>query len=223
MGVGARQERGRNLLQARSFELAAPPLLEQRRVVDRNAGGSCQHLHELLVDVSEHLGRLLVGEVEVAEDAVTHANGDAEEAVHRRMVRGEAHAGRVLADVGQAQRRGIHDQEPEDPESLGERSDASARLVLDADGDELRKAGTGVVEHAQRAVAGVDEGDRGLDDPLEHGRDVEVGTDRQDGVEELAKASRSRMFGWHSVQGTSDRSCREEAQYAGADSRLPPR
>jgi hypothetical protein len=118
----------------------------------------------------------------------------------------------VLADVGQAERLGVDDQEAEDPESFGERPDAGAGLVVDADRDELREAGAGVIEHAQRAVAGVDERHRALDDPLEHGDDVEVGTDREDGVEELTKATRSRMFGWHGVQRTPDRPSPQEAK-----------
>ena len=123
----------------------------------------------------------------------------------------------------EAERPGVDDQEPEDPESLREGARCGAGLVVDADRDELREAGAGVVEHAQRAVAGVDERHRALDDPLEHRGDVEVGTDRQDGVEQLTKAPRSRMFSWHGVQRTPDRACGKEAQWAGADSRLPPR
>ena len=118
----------------------------------------------------------------------------------------------MLADVGQAERLGVDNQEPEDPEALREGADAGAGLVVDADRDELREAGAGIVEHTQCAVAGVDERDRALDDPLEHRGDVEVGTDRQDGVEQLTKAPRSRMFGWHGVQGTPDHMCGKEAQ-----------
>ena len=46
-----------------------------------------------------------------------------------------------------------------------------------------------VVEHAERAVAGVDEVDRACDDALQHGRQVEVAADREHGVEQLAEAA----------------------------------
>ena len=50
------------------------------------------------------------------------------------------------------------------PWPLGRSPIASVRLVVHADGDELGQARAGLVEHAQGAVAGVDQGDRGLDD-----------------------------------------------------------
>ena len=48
-------------------------------------------------------------------------------------------------------------------------------LVVDADGDELRQLRAGLVEHPERAVAGVDQLDGALDDPPQHRRQVEVG------------------------------------------------
>ena len=66
----------------------------------------------------------------------------------------------VLAEVGQPQRLGVDDEQPEDAVALGQVADGAVGLVVDADGDELRQPGAGVVEHTEGAVAGVDEVDR---------------------------------------------------------------
>ena len=59
-------------------------------VLDRDAGRRGETEHELLVDVGEHLARSLVGEVQVAEHLVAHADGNAEERLHRWVIRREA-------------------------------------------------------------------------------------------------------------------------------------
>ena len=125
--------------------------------------------------------------------------------MHGRMVGRKSGARGVLADVGESERPGVDDEEPEDPEPLRRRADLGACLVVDADGDELRQAGPGLVEHAQRAVAGVDQRDRALDDPLEDCGQVEIRPERQYGIEQLPEASWSRMFRRHVGQRTSRR------------------
>ena len=67
------------------------------------------------------------------------------------MVRREPGARRVLADVGESERPGIDDEEAEDSEALRERADLGARLVVDADRDELGEAGAGLVERRPSA------------------------------------------------------------------------
>ena len=52
-----------------------------------------------------------------------------------------------------------------------------------------RQPGAGVVEHAEGAVAGVDQTDGGFDDAAQHARRVEVGAQDQHGVEQLVAGS----------------------------------
>ena len=68
-------------------------------VLDRDAGSRGQADDQLLVDVAEHVGRPLVGEVEVAEELVTYPDRHPEERAHRRVTRWEAVAVRVLGEV----------------------------------------------------------------------------------------------------------------------------
>ena len=67
---------------------------------------------------------------------------------------------------------------------------ARLSLVVDADGDELGEPGAGLVEHAERAVAGVDELGRRLGDaPSTTGRS------RSDPTVMTASSSRRSCFG----------------------------
>ena len=133
------------------MEVASDPLavLDQRQrmelgvqpgVLDRHAGGSGEADDELLVHIGEHLGGGLVGEIEVAEHVVPHAYRHAEERTHRRMVRREAVAVRMLREVREAQGLGVDDQEPEDAVAPWQRPDRTVGLVIDTDRDELGQA-----------------------------------------------------------------------------------
>ena len=84
------------------------------------------------------------------------------------MVGREAEAVGVLSEVGEPQGLRVHDERAEDPVPLGQITDERMRVVIDPDGDELGQPGAGFVEHAERAVAGIDQPDRRLDDPSEH-------------------------------------------------------
>ena len=121
--------------------------------------------------------------------------GHAQERSHRRVVGREPEAVGVLAQVGQPQRLGVDDEQAEDAVPLGQVADEPVGVVVDPDGDELRQAGAGVVEHAEGAVAGVDQPDRRLHDPPEHAGRVEVGTEGQHRVEELAQAAGTGHLG----------------------------
>ena len=63
------------------------------------------------------------------------------------------------AEVGDAQRIGLGDELAEHPLALGEVAHAGAGLLVDADVDEGGQP-TALAQHAQRAVAGVDQRDR---------------------------------------------------------------
>ena len=107
----------------------------------------------------------------------------------------------MLAEIGQPQRLGVDDEPTEDAVPFGEVTDEPVRVVVDPDGDELRQAGAGLVEHAERAVAGIDQPDRRLDDPPKHARRIEVRAEGEHRVEELAKAARTGHLG-HAVNTT---------------------
>ena len=67
-------------------------------------------------------------------------------------------------------------------------------LLVQADGDELGQPAV-VADHAQRAVAGVDQRDGGLDDPAQHDLQVQVAADGDHRLQQ----------GVHPVPGGQDR------------------
>ena len=80
---------------------ASARFLVQASVLDRDPGRGGQSEHQLLVDVGEHLGRGLVGQVEVPENLAVHGDRDAEKRRHRRMVGREAGAAGMITNVGE--------------------------------------------------------------------------------------------------------------------------
>ena len=66
-----------------------------------------------------------------------------------------------------------------------------------------REARARLVDDAERAVTGIDQRDRGLDDPLQHRREVQVRTDSQHGIEQLAQTPRSRVLDGHARKRTA--------------------
>jgi hypothetical protein len=74
--------------------------------------------------------------------------------------------------------------------TLGERADGVHGGLIHADGDELHEVLAGLVEHAERPVAGVNEVGRRLGDATQHDRQAEVGSHRADGVEEPLQLGR---------------------------------
>ena len=68
--------------------------------------------------------------------------------------------------------------------ALRELPDRRVRLAVDADRDELDQPVARLVEHAERAVRGIDRLGCGLDDRVQDGVQVEVGPDREDRIEQ---------------------------------------
>ena len=89
-------------------------LLVQAGVLDRDRGVAGEGLDERLVGRGELLPRRLVGQVQVADRAALHRHRDAEEAVHRRMVRREPIASLVEGDVGDPERAVLLDDQAEE-------------------------------------------------------------------------------------------------------------
>ena len=163
--------------------LAPQPFLVEACVADGDAGGGRQRDDDALVLLVERTAVPALGEVEVAPDLVAHADRNAEEGAHRRMVGREAGRGRMVGDVGQAKRLRVVDQLPEQALALRQRPDRGAGLLVDADGDEGGQA-TRAVDHAERAVAGVGQMHGDLDDAVQDGLEVQVAADGQDGLQE---------------------------------------
>ena len=73
------------------------------------------------------------------------------------------------AEIAEAQRPWIDDEETEDPVPLGQMTDGGIALGLDAHGDELAEVLV-IADDAERAVLGRDQRARGLHDPLQDDR-----------------------------------------------------
>src|SRR5687767_13810621 len=80
----------------------------------------------------------------------------------------------VRADVLEAQRPRIPDEEPEDPVAARERTDPRALLVVDSNSQELLELPFLLVQDAERGVARTCDLARDLEYPVEHVREVEL-------------------------------------------------
>ena len=96
----------------------------------------------------------------------------------------------MLADVGQAQRPGILDQQAEQAAALGPVMDPADLLLAQAYRDEFGQP-LALADHAQRPVGRVHQVDRGLDDPPQRRLQVQARADRHHRFEQ----------GAHSVPG----------------------
>jgi hypothetical protein len=98
----------------------------------------------------------------------------------------------MLAEVGQAQRFRVHDEDAEDPMTLGQWADRGSLGIVDANGDELDEPSARLIEDAERAIPRIDQIGRNLDDPAKYLLEVELGADRDDRVQETTKLPWSR-------------------------------
>ena len=153
-------------------------------VLDRGSGLDREHDESFFV-VRVELGRIaLVREVDVAEHVAVRHHRRAEERRHGRVVRRESVRVRMIADPGDAHRRGLADEEPEDPMADGRIADGGSLLVRDADRDELLDRAARR-QDAECAVRGVRELDRELDDASKHDGKVELRGECQTRPDEL--------------------------------------
>jgi hypothetical protein len=188
LGRTAGQQLGGDLAGRLQPPLAAHHLLEQVRVLHRDAGCRGQRLHHQLVVGGELVGATLLGQVQVAVHLVADPDGNAEEAAHRRMVGREADRHRVFAEVGQPQRLRVADQLPEQAPTLGQLAHVRPGLLVDADVDEPGQPVVVGGQHAQGAVPGVDQLDGRGHDPAQGGLQLEPGGDGQHRVEQALHA-----------------------------------
>jgi two-component system, NarL family, response regulator DevR len=158
--------------------------LHESRVVDGDARCRRERYRKVLIRCTELLGTLFLAEVEIPEDGVADANGDAEERSHARMVRGEPVRLGVRREIAQAKRFRIDDEESKDAVPLGEIPDGGIGLGVDADSEELAQAPI-VADDAERPVVSPNEFARRLDDPAQHDREAEIGAYDDDRVDQL--------------------------------------
>ena len=184
-GVGALEHRRVHLGDRRLPALAHDRALVEPGVVDGHAGGGGQGGDDALVGGAERLAAALVGEVQVAEHLPTHPDRDAEERAHHRVARREPDSGRMRGQVVQADRRGVADEQSEDPPAVRQLADARLGLLVDPHVHELGQVPVRA-QHAQRAVGGVHQVGRGLDDAAQRGAQLEPGGHRDHRTEQAA-------------------------------------
>src|SRR4029450_3509019 len=152
-------------------------------ILDRYAGSSSQRRQQPLVFLLEVLPAALFRDVEVAEDHIADADWYAEEGLHLRMVGRKAERRRMPGQIVQPQRFRMPDQLSEDPAALGIGTDALDLLCGDTHGEE---PGDLVVltDDAHRGVPRIDEGVRGLYDPVENGLQLQASAHGQNCLEQ---------------------------------------
>jgi len=90
------------------------------------------------------------------------------------MVGREAKAFGVSANLGQAQRLGISDQNPEHPESLGAGTDPLLLLGVEAHGDEFGQGRALVIQYAECAIASPGHRSCFLDEMAKQDGEIEI-------------------------------------------------
>ena len=102
----------------------------------------------------------------------------------------EAEAVGMTADLGDAQRPRVGDEQAEDAPARRAGPDPGLLLGGEPDGDEVRQGLLLLVEHPQRAVARAGHGARLLDDVAQDLGQLEVGLDQQRRLEHPAELGR---------------------------------
>ena len=149
-----------------------------------------QGLSECLVLVAELVGTDFVGEIEIAIDHRSDSDGDAEEGFHGRVVRRESVAVGMGAEVREAQGRGFGDQHAQHPSSGRASTDRLFLGIAQSDGDERLEASPCLIEHAESAIASVDERTGLFDEVAEQDGQLDGGFDHEDGVDETQELRR---------------------------------
>ena len=98
--------------------------------------------------------------------------------MHLRVALGEAVALRMLADIVEAKRVRLADQDAQHAAAAGQLADHLARLLIDPVGQELLERGAPLVEDADRRVAGAGDLAGSREDSVEHGLRLKLGYER---------------------------------------------
>ena len=158
-------------------------LLVQPRVPYRHAGRGTERGQDGLVLLVELGSVPLLGQVQIAVDLVPDPHRSAEEGLHRGMPLGEPVRSRMGGHIGQPQRLRVGDQLAEQAPALGPVVNLLDLLLVQAHRDELGQRAA-FADDPERAVPGIDERDRGLDDLPQHDLELEVAADRDDRLEQ---------------------------------------
>ncbi len=173
---------------AHRFEPALAPsrLLVEPGILDRDARLRGEHENSLFVLLGELRCALLLGQIDVAEDLAAGDDRGTEERPHRRVVRRESVAPRVLGDVGDPDWRSIRppmDQDAEDAVSDRQIPDRLSLLGRKPGRDEVGQPS--LFDHAERTVARARDLGRELDDALQHRREGELRRQDEAGPDQL--------------------------------------
>ncbi len=152
-------------------------LLEQARVLDGDPGMEREGLDDALIVLRELCPAGLFGQVEVPDRPTLHGDRDAEERVHRRMVRREAGPARIDRDVRDPERAVLSDDQAKEAASTREGTDVGPRLAVDAGRDETLDDAARM-DDPERRVARADQRPDLVDDDLQ---DLIDGLQRRDG------------------------------------------
>jgi hypothetical protein len=165
--------------------LLLPGLVVQPGVLNGDTSRRAEGGQQGLVVLGELAATALLGQVEVAEDVVPDPHRDPEEAVHRRVARGESRRLGVAGDVGHPQRVRVLDEQAEQAAALRPVVDLGDLGGVEAYRDELGEPLV-LANDAERAVPGIDELDGRLHDPAQRRLEVQPGPDRDDGLQQAA-------------------------------------
>ena len=205
-----RDERVADLVQRLELPQPARRALVQPRVLDRDGGLRGEQLRQLLVLVGEVEAAGLLGQVEVAVRDAAEDDRQAEERLHRRVVRWKAHRTRVVRDFVQPQRLRVADQDAEDAAAVRKVADRRVRLGVDPRRQEPLERLAGLVDHAEGRVARAGDLRGRLDDALQQRIERELGAERDPRVRRGRGAGRAGAPRWsrgHS-RPTADRRAR---------------
>ncbi|MDQ0850273.1 hypothetical protein QFZ65_002211 [Arthrobacter sp. B3I9] len=158
----------------------AAGIVVEAGVFNGHARGCGKRDGQPLVFGGEVAAVLLLGEVEVAEHHVADPDRNAQEGLHGRVVIGEPEIFGMCPQILQAHRPRIGCQHAV---ADGQRADAVRELVIDADGDKVVHHPV-VRDHAQGAVARVQQLAGRFDDTLQDGVKAEVLRHGNDGFEQ---------------------------------------
>lgn len=136
------------------------------RIGNGHAGLGSEDDDSRLVILGEFRLALLVGEVNVAEDAAMGANRSAEKGPHGRVVGRETRCTRVLRDVPESKDGRLTDQQAEDAPTMWELADGRPLLRHQPAGDEVCEVDPIGGEHPDGAVARIGHLHREIDDAL---------------------------------------------------------
>ena len=156
----------------------------EARVLDRDRGPVGEHDDGLLVLGRERLAAGLLGEVQVAVRLAADEDRHAEERSHRRVPGREAVGARMVADVVEAQRARVVDEHAEEAAPTRQVADGAVGLLVDPAREEAGELAACLVEDAERDVARAGEVGGGLQQPVEHRLEIELGQQAAPGVDE---------------------------------------